>query len=196
MKSLKNMSSQIHRISVAIVFFAVLTVFFTFPTFAAKKPSKASVKNAYMKYIKRYQGTGDFGYEYYKMADLNKDGVMECIVEAQAGQNLHLVLLTYRGGKVRKFYDSYGVRGFNYNAAKKKLCIEISYGINQKEKYFIYKFNGKNLKQIGDYTLIINLSKSTIKYYQGSKRISEASFHKVTNPIFHKWGDLRGSTRF
>ena len=201
---MKKITVSFHRTFAVAALIIAVSIIFAFPSFAARKSSNANLRRAYLNYIQRYRGTGSIGcesYQYYMLVDLNRDGVKECIMELQAGQNLHMAILTYRGGKVRKLFDSIGVRGFWYNASKKKICIMISYGINSRGKYYIYKFNGKKLKQITNYTFIVDPRRTNyyhfaFKYYHGKRRISEANFNKTMKPIFKKWSRFPNGIRF
>ena len=154
------------------------------------KPSAKKVKKAYKQYIQQYKAVPACGPAYYLMKDLNRDGVKECMVQFQCGMKSKLIILTYKGKKVKKVFEKTGVEELHYNKKKNRICIDYSSGAADHDT-FIYLLKGKKLKKKDSYRSVSSYKNGhiSVSYYHKKKTITESAFYAKLQEIRTGWKD-------
>ena len=147
-------------------------------TCAYAKPSKATVKKAYKKYISENISAPYGGKSYY--LDIDRNGIQELFYNKN-GVPAKLVICTYKKGKVIKISE---IRGgsVSYKTKKKSIRVEPS-SLSVGMEFRIYKISGTKMKKTVTY------SASPIGYAKNGKMISQKKYLKETKK-YNNWKNL------
>ena len=106
-----------------------------------KKPSTKALKSAYKKYIsKNISSQND-----YRLYDLNKDGIKECIICSDHHPRYYrLTILTYKNKKVICMLSTITEYEILFSKKKGQICISSSSGAGS-YAYELYKVKAKRL---------------------------------------------------
>ena len=154
-----------------------------------KKPSTKALKSAYKKYIsKNISSQND-----YRLYDLNKDGIKECIICSDYHPRYYrLTILTYKNKKVICMLSTNTEYEILFSKKKGQICISSSSGAGSYE-YELYKVKAKKIVMVTTYRQKDDLRNyGTYYFYKGKNRISEKEFRSFEN-IVRKWKDIRPS---
>ena len=134
---------------IVVLMFSVL---FSMPVMAAKKPSKRTVDRAYTRYLTKIYSKKKYSGARAEVGDINKDGILDMVVQYPAGVRSAIEVYTYRKGKVTRMSPKtiYGCNWFGTMKGKKYLVVEWSNGATDMG-YTAYKFSGAKLKQVYKY---------------------------------------------
>ena len=159
----------------------------------AKKPSKATVKKAYKKYIaENFSNLKGYGGSKACYLDMNNDGIPElfyCYERMSATRPLWKIC-TYKNGKVRETHTG-SLYGFiQYNKKKKRIVLIGRPPMGSKET--IYKLSGSKLKRVAEY---ICYDLGGVHYLKNGKEMNKKQIRKYEKARnkYIKWKSLNYS---
>ncbi len=158
--------------------------------YKAAAPDKKA-RNAYKRYVRNYLSSRKrFPGHYYKLRDINNDGIPEMFFAYNGGVRAAYKIYTYKKGKIIKMGDFSGCNFITYNKSSKQICVIGSGGASH-SILTCYKMISSRLKQTSEYESISDYSggSNKVKYYKNKKRISAKRYNKFSKRIF-KWSTI------
>ena len=153
-------------------------------TCAYAKPSKATVKNKYKKYIS--ENINVKSYDKIKYIDINRNGVKEMLYCNNSGLYPLWEVYTYKNGKVIKTGQFWGSEGVFFSSKKKRIAAESYSGSGA--FLCVYKLSGTKLKCVTEYRMG-DLAMGGKYGRKNGKKIIAKKYYKETGNI-HKWKRL------
>ena len=152
------------------------------------KPSKKAVVKKYDQWTDKHVFNGQYRSPEAYLLDINKDGVLEMLVQYENGVRCGLNIYCYKNGKVVRMKSLAGVNGWNQVKGKKYLVVGWSNSYRS-SGYTVYKMSGYKLKRVCEYEMIS--SGISIIYTRNGQRISQSRFQQfmrtLQTPKCSKW---------
>mgnify|MGYP004485875769 FL=1 len=158
------------------------------PVAVYAQPSTRTVVKKYDEWSDRYIFDGRYNSPNAWLTDINKDGVLEMILQYEEGVRSGLRVYTYKNGKIILMKKLSGINGFNRVKGTKYLSVEWSNGAFD-SGCTVYKMAGTKLKQVYTYRMLS--SGNYTKYTKNGKVISRSEFEKFYKKLckfsYHSW---------
>lgn len=152
------------------------------------KPSRKTVVKKYDQWTDKHVFKGQYRNPEAYLLDINKDGVLEMLVQYENGVRSGLNIYCYKNGKVVRMKSLAGVNGWNQVRGKKYLVVEWSNSYRD-SGYTVYKMSRYKLKQVCKYEM--TSSGASVIYTRNGQRISQSRFQQFIRKFqtikYSKW---------